>query len=105
MKTSMNHALLFSVAVALPLFPAISQVHLPAVQQAPLGNPQAAQPPTAQPVPVPPPQAPAPAELPPPPPLPPVVWDLRNASDLLAFIHGISAEGLDPADYDPAPLA
>jgi murein L,D-transpeptidase YcbB/YkuD len=34
-----------------------------------------------------------------------VVWDLRNASDLLAFIQGIGAEGLDPADYDPAPLA
>src|SRR5438874_8796010 len=41
------------------------------------------------------PQAPAPA--------PPVIvsgdWSRRDAQDLLAFIDGIDAEGLSPADY------
>ena len=40
-----------------------------------------------------------------PPPLPPVVWDLASAQELLAYIQQIGAEGLDPADYDPAGLA
>jgi len=105
MKARMNHVLLFCAAATLPLVPAVSQVHLPAVQQAPLGKQPAEQPPVAQPgTPAPVTQAPA-EQVPPPPPLPPVVWDLRNASDLLAFIQGIGAEGLDAADYDPAPLA
>ena len=104
MKTRMALVLLFSAAAAVPFVPALAQVHLPAVQQAPLGRPPVAQPPMAQPVPAP--VAQAPGESPPPPPaLPPVVWDLRNASDLFAFIQGMGAEGLDPADYDPAPLA
>jgi len=105
MKTRMSHVLLLSAAIVMPLAPAAAQVHLPAVQQAPLGKPPVAQPPAAQPA-TPAPAVQAPAEpAPPPPPPPPVVWDLRNASDLLAFIQGIGAEGLDPADYDPAPLA
>jgi murein L,D-transpeptidase YcbB/YkuD len=105
MKARMNLVLLFSAAAVLPAAPAVSQVHLPAVQQAPLGRAAAAPAPAAQ-VATPAPATASPAEqAPPPPPLPPVVWDLRNASDLLAFIQNIGTEGLDPADYDPAPLA
>jgi murein L,D-transpeptidase YcbB/YkuD len=37
--------------------------------------------------------------------LPPPVWDLRNASDLVAFIRQIGSEGLNPADYDADGLA
>jgi len=89
MKTRMSHVLLLSAAIVMPLAPAAAQVHLPAVQQAPLGKPPVAQPPAAQPA-TPAPAVQAPAEpAPPPPPPPPVVWDLRNASDLLAFIQGI----------------
>jgi murein L,D-transpeptidase YcbB/YkuD len=42
-------------------------------------------------------------------PAPPVVvsgdWKKRDAQDLLAFIDGIGAEGLDPADYNRTALA
>ena len=31
-------------------------------------------------------------------------WDLASAQQLLAFIEGIGAEGLSPADYRPGPL-
>jgi murein L,D-transpeptidase YcbB/YkuD len=41
----------------------------------------------------------------PPPPLPPVVWDLVSAEDLLSYIQQVGKEGLNPADYDPAGLA
>lgn len=37
--------------------------------------------------------------------LPPPVWPVPAAQDLLAFIAGIGAEGLDPRDYDPAGLS
>ena len=74
-----------------------------------------------QPVPVPaimPPQQPAPAPakdpIAPLPPaegtapaveeLPPPVWQVSDAQDLLVYIIGIGNEGLDPADYDPAGL-
>ena len=36
--------------------------------------------------------------------LPPPPWLTSDAQDLLAYIIGIGAEGLDPADYDPAGL-
>jgi murein L,D-transpeptidase YcbB/YkuD len=39
-----------------------------------------------------------------PPPLPPAIWDVPNALQLLAYIQQIGAEGLNPADYDPAGL-
>jgi murein L,D-transpeptidase YcbB/YkuD len=39
-----------------------------------------------------------------PPPLPPVVWDVLSAQDLLYYIEQIGKEGLNPADYDPAEL-
>jgi murein L,D-transpeptidase YcbB/YkuD len=38
-------------------------------------------------------------------PLPPAVWAVRDAQDLLAYIGQIGTEGLNPADYDPAGLA
>ena len=44
------------------------------------------------------------AELAVPPPLPPVVWDVASAQELLAYIERIGVEGLNPADYDPAGL-
>ena len=37
-------------------------------------------------------------------PLPPVVWTVPDAQDLLAYIGQLGAEGLNPADYDPAGL-
>ncbi|MFL6721650.1 MAG: L,D-transpeptidase family protein [Sphingomonas sp.] len=39
-----------------------------------------------------------------PPPLPPAVWDVVSAEELLRYIGQIGAEGLNPADYDPAGL-
>ncbi len=42
--------------------------------------------------------APAPA------PLPPAVWDVVSAEDLLHYIQQIGVEGLDPEDYDPEGL-
>ena len=39
------------------------------------------------------------------PPLPPAVWDIVNAQDLLRYIQAIGKEGLNPADYDPEELA
>jgi len=60
---------------------------------APVGvQPQAAVPAPAVP-------APAPVELPPP------LWEVREAQELLAYIQNIGVEGLSPANYDPAGLA
>jgi murein L,D-transpeptidase YcbB/YkuD len=42
---------------------------------------------------------------PPPPPLPPAVWDVISAEDLLSYIRQIGREGLNPGDYDPDGLA
>ena len=39
-----------------------------------------------------------------PPPLPPAVWDAPSALALIAYIGQVGAEGLNPADYDPAGL-
>ena len=36
--------------------------------------------------------------------LPPPIWQVADANDLLAYIVGIGSEGLDPYDYDPAGL-
>jgi murein L,D-transpeptidase YcbB/YkuD len=66
------------------------------------------QPAPAQPAPV---QA-APAIAPPaaapvaePVPLPPPLWNVTDAQELLGFINGIGKEGLEPADYDPKGLS
>ena len=49
------------------------------------------------------PGAPAPAAVatPPPPPPPPLVWQPQDVAALMAYVRGVGAEGLDPADYDP----
>ena len=39
-----------------------------------------------------------------PPPLPPAIWDMPSALQLLTYIQQIGVEGLNPADYDPAGL-
>ena len=69
-------------------------------------QPSAAQPAPDAPVPGNPDFAPQPAQAapPPPPPLPPVVWDIVSAQDLLYYIQQIGKEGLNPADYEPAEL-
>src|SRR5438270_3744220 len=36
--------------------------------------------------------------------LPPAMWDVVNAEDLLRTIGEVDKEGLNPADYDPAGL-
>jgi murein L,D-transpeptidase YcbB/YkuD len=46
-----------------------------------------------------------PAPVPPPAPLPPAVWDVASAEELLSYIQQIGQEGLNPSDYDPAGLA
>jgi L,D-transpeptidase YcbB len=61
-----------------------------------------AQQPVATTAPVPVQAAPAEAE---PAPLPPPMWTLSNAQELLAFIQDIGKEGLEPSDYDPKGLA
>jgi murein L,D-transpeptidase YcbB/YkuD len=49
-------------------------------------------------------QADAVQAAPVPAPLPPVVWDVASAAELLAYIQQIGGEGLNPADYDPGAL-
>ncbi len=79
--------------------------------------PQPEAPPTATPKPVrgtPPVQAPPSDPMAPLPPpqgttpvveqIPPPIWPINDAQDLLAFIIGVGSEGLDPRDYDPAGL-
>jgi murein L,D-transpeptidase YcbB/YkuD len=94
--------MLFSVATLLPLAPLLAQARQPAPAPVPVARPPVAQPGTPMPgnaAPVA--QPPGEPLPPPPPPLPPVVWDQRNATDLLSFIQGIGGEGLNPGDYDP----
>ncbi|MES2325731.1 MAG: L,D-transpeptidase family protein [Pseudomonadota bacterium] len=37
-------------------------------------------------------------------PLPPAVWDVADAEELLRYIAGVGKEGLEPTDYDPMAL-
>jgi L,D-transpeptidase YcbB len=37
-------------------------------------------------------------------PLPPAVWDVTDAEELLRYIAGVGKEGLEPTDYDPVVL-
>ena len=37
-------------------------------------------------------------------PLPPAIWDVASAQELLAYIKQIGGDGLNPADYDPQGL-
>jgi murein L,D-transpeptidase YcbB/YkuD len=59
---------------------------------------------TAIPVPAAPANQAAVPEAAPPPPLPPVLWDPVSAQDLVYYIQQVGADGLNPADYDPAGL-
>jgi len=45
------------------------------------------------------------ATPPPPPALPPVVWDVASAQELLTYLQQVGGDGLNPADYDPEGLA
>jgi murein L,D-transpeptidase YcbB/YkuD len=85
MKARLRSLLLFSAAAGLPLGPILAQAQPAPQPGVPVPGP-AAQPPAAQ--------------LPPPPPLPPPLWDMRNATDLLAAIQQAGSDGLNPADYD-----
>lgn len=74
--------------------PGEQQVGGPVTPQAPVpGNPDYA----PQLAPVAPPAAPVP--------LPPPVWDLTSAQELLSYIQGVGKEGLNPGDYDAGQLA
>ena len=42
--------------------------------------------------------------VPEPAPLPPALWNVSDAQQLLTYIQAIGKEGLDPADYDPSGL-
>ena len=81
-----NAFALFCTASALPLAAEAQQ------PSASAPAPVQIQPPTAAPV----------AE---PVPLPPPLWGVSDARQLLSFIEAIGQEGLDPADYDPQGLA
>lgn len=85
--TRFNPFALFCAASALPVA-AFAQQAAPAPQV----PPAAAAPGPDIPV-----QAPAP--------LPPPLWEMADAQQLLEFIQSIGKEGLDPADYDPQGLA
>ncbi|MGI8706059.1 MAG: L,D-transpeptidase family protein [Sphingomicrobium sp.] len=92
-KNRFNAVTLFCAASALPFTVQAQQPStgpaVPVKVQAPVAAP-ATEP------------APAVAE---PAPLPPPLWTVSDAQQLLAFIEDIGKEGLDPADYEPAGLA
>ena len=94
---------------ALALSGAIGILSVPALAQAvPVSGPQPVQaaPPQVAPAPARDPIAPLPqgqAEAVPEV-LPPPVWTMANATELLGYINTIHLEGLAPADYDPAGL-
>jgi len=112
-KVRATHLMLFTAAVALLADSAAAQIR-------PMGIPPRAapaKPALAAPVPKATPEAAVPGNpdyaaddgqpaqaAPAPAPLPPAVWDLMSAQQLLNFIQGIGAEGLDPQDYDPQGL-
>ena len=116
MKRRSCALLLVSALAPLAASPALSQIRpmgVPAPQPATQAPAQARPAPPAAKKPAP--DAPVPGnpdfkadqpqvQAPPPPPLPPVVWDIPSAFELLAYINQIGGEGLNPADYDPAGL-
>ena len=93
--------MLFTALTATAVAPAVAQV---APMRAPAPAKSAPQPavpanPDLAPEQAPPTQA-APVQAP----LPPAIWDVASAQQLLTYIEGIGAEGLNPADYDPQGL-
>jgi murein L,D-transpeptidase YcbB/YkuD len=110
--------LLFTSLAGMAVAPAIAQIR-PMGVPAPATPPKAsvpAKPRTSTPAPRTAPDAPVPGNpdfkadqpqapaAPIPPPLPPAIWDVPAALELLAYINQIGAEGLNPTDYDPAAL-
>jgi murein L,D-transpeptidase YcbB/YkuD len=65
---------------------------------------QAQQPVAVQPQAVPAPPTEPGTIAPEPAPLPPALWTVSDAQQLVSYIQAIAKEGLDPADYDPAGL-
>src|SRR5690349_17499784 len=114
--------LLFSALTGIAAGPAISQIRPMGVatQQHPLNPPRTAVSPkarTATPATRIAPDAPVPGNpdykadqpqaaqaAPVAPALPPAVWDVPSALELVAYINQIGGEGLNPADYDPVGL-
>ena len=100
MKVDRIRSLSLATAMAVLPVQALAQV-MPAqsaapAQAQPMPAPRAGSDPMA---PLPPTEgAPAVEELPPP------IWTMANAMELLAYINSIHQEGLDPLDYDPAGL-
>ncbi|HXH52295.1 MAG TPA: L,D-transpeptidase family protein [Sphingomicrobium sp.] len=89
MRIKAQSLVVFTTLAAVPLGFAFAQE---------MGAPGPAMPsPTVAPAPVQP--APEPVVVPPP------TWTAADAQELLAFIRGIGAEGLDPLDYTPDRLA
>ena len=106
MKRRYSSWLMFSGLALLAAGPAVSQISPMGVPAPP---PSANQPRTKapiQPAPLPPgtgaPGATQPVQqaAPAPPPLPPAIWDVPAALELGTYINSLSAEGLNPADYD-----
>jgi L,D-transpeptidase YcbB len=110
-------SMLFTGLAAMAVAPAAAQVPAPWAPAPPVARPRPAPVPTrpvpARPVPeaavpgnpdfAPDEQQPAqPAPLPAP--LPPAIWDVADAGQLLQYIRQIGAEGLHPDDYDPQGL-
>jgi murein L,D-transpeptidase YcbB/YkuD len=97
-------AAMLAVPAAAQVAPARPAAPVPARPKAPAPAPNAA--PDA-PVPGNPdfaPDQPDSSEAPVPAPLPPVVWDVISAEDLLHYIQQVGADGLNPEDYDPEGL-
>ena len=102
---------MFTAAAAVLAVPAAAQV-APARPAAPAPAKPRQAAPTPRPAPDAPvtgnpdfaPDAPEAGEAPAPAPLPPVVWDVISAEDLLHYIQQVGADGLNPDDYDPAGL-
>jgi murein L,D-transpeptidase YcbB/YkuD len=101
-------SVILASAIALLPMPVLAQaIPAPSPTQRPLATPVQARPPAPVPAPAHDPMAPLPPagdatpvveELPPP------IWQVSDANDLLVYIIGIGSEGLDPSDYDPAGL-
>ena len=119
MKLRPGSLLLFSALAGFGAGPVLSQVRPMAVPPPPASanQPKTNVPAQTNPKPAAPPDAPVPGNpdyqpdqpqaaqvSPVPPPLPPVIWDVGSAMELLAYIQQIGVEGLNPADYDPTAL-
>ena len=112
-KTRAASLMLFTALAGMAAAPAISQVAPSAAAPRPNvpAKPRPSAPPKAAPdAPVPgnpdfAADQPAPLQaVPVPAPLPPAMWDVVSAQDLLNYIKQVGVDGLNPQDYDPAGL-